>query len=578
MAATTTPDYTASNEEPTRQESVPLAGLSKRHRHVVAVGECTEAARGARELRYTAVADESHRRAKLLLRVAHGEMPPYTEGEPAEVRMARIKLHGLAPHQGKRGDLLADSLAISYGLTRTVDGHREKVRDYRTARTALLSRARVYERKARGQHERIKKVLACKTEAYELVGNPMCPACAEEVKNQMLTRCEGWRYCMPCRSERCREYRARLNEAIEQARIKHERKLSGWRRWSEKMLTITIPHSGSSAYDLAKLQKSWAKGKFLSRLKNWFTPHSCKRCRSSTKHAWMRPSSDVRIKDGLPFARVLELTGSDGGHAHAHVWMMTPYLPHWVLRTLLGFSMQDIAVTSDDGWLLDDSPSPARAVMRGSREAAIPVRAVKDVMADPGVMPPGPLCKAYGDDVRSRRCEHPSCRSIRQKRLKASAEIRALAFFRNKKLAFLPWPVLDIREAYGEVGNEIAKYMTKDAERDPVTRELHMVEPAVYAEIVEATEERRMVCVSRYFWVKHEPKLCECCGWGRLRSPIRSQRASELPPGPRGPPLPYIQEAQLFAPPRHSADPREQSERRAHTVSELHRALAVPSC
>jgi hypothetical protein len=141
--------------------------------------------------------------------------------------------------------------------------------------------------------------------------------------------------------------------------------------------------------------------------------------------------------------RVIEVTpGQTGGHAHLHVWALAPYLPHAILRVL---------------W--------ARAI--GAR-ATVPTRTLE-------------ACKL---DVRSER------------------ELLAM----NVDPERVPWPVVDIRAAHGDPGNELVKYLIKDIVDD------ELIEPEAFARIYASLEARRTAVASRAFWLPDEACICGECG------------------------------------------------------------------
>jgi len=341
-------------------------------------------------------------------------------------------------------------------------------------RSALLSRARWHRRRARGERERLARVLACKTTHYTL----RCPGCFQADETQRPIRCEAWRYCVSCRGSRCRDYRERIDQAMQQARTQYQRELSCPNaRWSEKMLTVTVPHSGDVQRDLETLHATWRR--FWRELRKWFR------------------AGDSRARRPLPFVRIFEVTRSDGGHAHCHVWMLTPYVPAHVLRVLWG------------------------TALRGATHCpVVSVHEARELVLA-GLV--GPVCAA--------RCTHKSCGRLTRLRRLALRELVELASYRNKPLAFLPWPVLDVRAAYGEHGAELVKYLTKD-----IGASGELLDCGEYAAIIESTEGRRLVTAAIRFWVAVQPFACQCgCAIAPLREPV--ERSRSLPAGgPRGPP------------------------------------------
>jgi hypothetical protein len=141
--------------------------------------------------------------------------------------------------------------------------------------------------------------------------------------------CDHWRLCVHCRGRRKRKYQARftLGRELILKRLhaytnRRTRRREG--RWSEKMITLTVPHSGSPSRDIAELRRAMP---YLWR---------------SLGRYFQRRGGDAWTHDDwrkVGFWRSLEATASDGGHAHYHVWLCCPFVPqrllaHWWARAL----------------------------------------------------------------------------------------------------------------------------------------------------------------------------------------------------------------------------------------------------
>lgn len=320
------------------------------------------------------------------------------------------------------------------------------------------SRVAWHEGRARAELERLERVQACGTGVTSMG----CRSCGTLTGETRQTRCGAWRYCLTCRGERCSDYRARLQASIESARRVWSREMSRRTglRWGERFLTLTVPHSGSAARDFRTLHRAWRV--FRRSLGRWLRKH-----RGLTKQQSRR----------WPYARVLEITGSDAGHSHAHVWMLTPYLPQPVLAVL---------------W--------ARAL----HSDYVPVRPLTEVIAEMEVL----------SDIRFQR---------------DLVDLETVSRWRRKPLRYLPWAVVDVRKASGDIGCELVKYLTKD-----IGPSGELTDPFVYAQLIEATEGVRMVCAAIEFWL---PSDCQCCeGCGRtlelvtLTPADRSYRSRAPPP------------------------------------------------
>lgn len=288
---------------------------------------------------------------------------------------------------------------------------------------------RWHEGRANGQLERIDRVEDCGSTHYQLA----CKSCGVVAEHVHDRTCSSWRYCVECRGRRARQYRERIGEAREQwlARKRaYER---------ERFLTVTVPHCGIAG-DVRTLLKSWER--FTRGVRRWLRK---------------------RGTPQLAYVRALEITPSDGGHAHMHAWVGSPFLPHAVLRVLWGR-----ALSSD----------------------VVPVRPIAEVLAElPDERSRGELLRVAG--WRGKRACDGSCY------LRSST--------RCKRRHWVPWPVLDIRAAYGDVADELVKYLIKDVDQG------ELVDPLTAANLIEATEGVRVVAASRGYWVVVAVQCCEHC-------------------------------------------------------------------
>ena len=460
------------------------------------VGEHTLAARLARAAAHDEIAAVARERADWLRRMAGWDSSIVPNWAMADSTLNALGFEALAgmlercdaattAGREARGEALAELASRSAGY-----------RDHHAERSALFSLATWHERRGRGERARIEKVESCQTQGYVR----QCPDCGTvDGVEVLLERCQSWRYCVACRGAHCAEFRERFDESAKQMRAVYAYELARpWRRWSEKMHTLTVPHSGSAPKDFALLIHAWRR--YSRRIREWLA------------------SRDTRVKHygmPLPYLRVMELTGSDAGHAHMHCWWLSPFLPHWVARVEWGKSLAYSDVVY------------------------VPVKHIDDAIAECSL--PGPVCEVVQVLERGRlvleRCSHASCKQLRRHNERAERELRELAVVgHGRRIQWLPWPVVDVREADTGVGSELVKYLTKDL--GPTGAK---VDPFEYAQLVEATEQRRMICSSLGFWLALPPVVCECCERSYLRVPVVGARLA--PGGPRGPPLQYIQEA-----------------------------------
>ena len=136
-------------------------------------------------------------------------------------------------------------------------------------------------------------------------------------------RCGHWRVCRRCLKRRQKAlgegvqaqralalavYRDRLN--------KHYAGQEG--RWSERLVTLTIPHSGDLGRDVKALPEAW-------RL---------------VEAPWRRHLRARGLRESQVYVRAIEV--ASGGHAHLHVWVLGPYVEHAVLRSWWGAALEKL--------------------------------------------------------------------------------------------------------------------------------------------------------------------------------------------------------------------------------------------
>lgn len=271
--------------------------------------------------------------------------------------------------------------------------------------------------RARGQRDRQDRVERCGDHDVVVV----CTSCGQTRGEPHAARCGGWRYCADCRGRRASRYR----EAIDLATERWSAQAARYER--ERFLTLTIPHSGDVASDTRELVAAWSR--FCRGLRRWL-----RRTRGIRRH--------------VAYVRALEITTSDGGHAHLHAWIGSPYLPHAVLRVLWG------------------------RALHGSH---VPVRLLSDVLSD----------------------QHDP---------RAIEELLEVAGWRGRRdVRYVPWPVLDVRAVpAGSVSAELAKYLVKEMTDGELS------DPELVGRAIEASEGIRCLGASRHLWVAVPIELCDC--------------------------------------------------------------------
>jgi hypothetical protein len=95
--------------------------------------------------------------------------------------------------------------------------------------------------------------------------------------------------------------------------------------WRERFLTMTLPHSGDVERDVRALPLAWLT--FRKALWEFFR----------YEHGL---DSDLLAR--VAFMRVLEVTPGRiaDGHAHLHVYLFLPYVPHELARHLWGTALR----------------------------------------------------------------------------------------------------------------------------------------------------------------------------------------------------------------------------------------------
>jgi hypothetical protein len=186
----------------------------------------------------------------------------------------------------------------------------------------------------------------------------------------------------------------------------------------------------------------------------------------------------------IAFVRVIEVTpGDDGlGHAHLHVYMLSPYVPHEYARHLWGKALAAFGYH-------------------------VPTRAVDVVL----------------NEARS-----PFAR----------AQLERLLVTRRgpkgRPLTEVAWPVVDFRKARGNIEQELVKYLVKDAELEH--DRINLVDPVLMARIYQGLEGVRTLATSRHFFVPDD-RVCACDQCGSTRLNTRSQRVESsggAEPCPKG--------------------------------------------
>lgn len=319
------------------------------------------------------------------------------------------------------------------------------------------SAAHWHRTRAAGQQRRFEAVAECGQR--ELV--VQCQDCGHSAR-RLEARCGHYRLCVACRAQRANNYRTKFGPARSRAlRQTTDLRRSGapGGEWGERFITLTLPHSGDVRRDLRTLPIAW------------------RRVRASL-WAFFKDEHhfDSELLKRIAYMRVTEVTpGTDGdGHAHLHVYMLSPYIPHELVRHLWG------------------------KAIRASRYDP-PTRLLEDVLAE----------------ARSERSRAQLARVLVTRR-----------GANGRPLLQVDWPVADIRATFGDIENELVKYLVKDAEFEDGS--LRLVDPDLYARIYEGLEGVRTIATSRHFFLP-EDRTCACTECGSTRVSTKLAKPEEPP-------------------------------------------------
>lgn len=283
----------------------------------------------------------------------------------------------------------------------------------------------------------------------------VCSSCGEE-RRRAPKLCGAARLCLRCRRKRAEIYQRRFAEARAPA-LRAARAAGLMRRgapggaWGERFVTLTVPHSGDPAEDAREATRAWAR--LLRRLRDHW--REVLEEDTSEGHArWL-------VREHVRYLRALEATPGtdDRGHAHLHIYLLSPYVAQPVLAHL---------------W--------ARSLSAPYRERAPEVDVAELLEATPG-----------GERQRER--------VRRVLRTRRGRHGRALVRARR--------PVVDVRRCRHRVERELVKYLVKDAQW--VHGTLVHADPDAFGRLYAALDGRRTVVASRGWLRRHRLEACPCC-------------------------------------------------------------------
>ena len=305
--------------------------------------------------------------------------------EYAEPSMDKIK--GLEPltaafremhataHDAKRGAAKA---------TRAEWAASETPGEYSEARRNVIATAEStavwHERRARGQRERFERVAACGSKK----GLSSCSGCGG--MHEFTVGCGVNRLCETCGTKSAMKRRARFSlaragrvqEASRDGLFRRrrngimvpryvERHPFGLGRFTEKMLTFTVPHFGEAIE---------AVGERINAIFDAWRVFS----RRLQAYLRRRKKWDPLGARSLWLHRAFEWTpGSDGrGHPHFHVWMLAPFVNVPRIREMWTDALEESGVELEGATAVVNvatfetlSPAAAREIIKGGAKQAI---------------------------------------------------------------------------------------------------------------------------------------------------------------------------------------------------------------
>jgi len=336
-----------------------------------------------------------------------------------------------------------------------------------------------HHQRATAQLERFERLSDCGTESRVT----SCD-CGDRPDTRIDLWCDHWRLCLACKGRRCKRYRARF-ERGRQAMLQRFAWETNKRAnaWTEKMLTVTVPHSGSVVQDVCALIEAWPR--FRGRVGRFLAKRGVAKWRE------------------VPYWRSLEVTRSDQGHAHFHAWLLSPFLPQRLIAHYWGASLPEgYRSRLPTVRLLDvlrDSPARDHEALRKAAFVDAPFRlAVRESDA-----------RARAAKARWRSKPDDSFRLLRKNQARERAELL------RDDCSLLYAPVLDIRKADAGTAAELVKYIVKDFLADDAGN-LSPLDAEEYAGIYAALTGVRVLSTSPHWMVDalddEGREWCPCCG------------------------------------------------------------------
>lgn len=242
---------------------------------------------------------------------------------------------------------------------------------------ALVTRELWHRRRSRGQRHRFNRVRGCGARVFVAT----CRGCGH-AREPRPEGCGVARVCMRCSLSNAKERRARFGRArgrviLDSVRAGLTRRVRKNGRYTEKMLTLTVPHAMLA--ECTGLVREKATSDLEARIVALFA-------------AWPRFLRFVnrafkkRNEPWVKYHRAFEWTPGNSdthGHPHFHVYLWCPFIPFDLLRGWWGQALSDVgfpvAIDEDGrfvtsvriGMVKDFDHQMVTELMKGGKRAAL---------------------------------------------------------------------------------------------------------------------------------------------------------------------------------------------------------------
>lgn len=247
----------------------------------------------------------------------------------------------------------------------------------------VADKTKWYRDRERAQRERIDRVHACGANLLQII----CQGC--ERKHERAQGCRYGLLCVYCRGLIAAEKRSKFLQArdlwlAELNKIGLLGEGAGAKRYSEKMLTLTVPHlpTDTVVERIERVFEVWSQ--FRRKLKKWFRERRIKRAHYYRVFEWTLGEAD------------------DIGNPHLHVWLLCPFLDRERLTLMLRDALNAV------GCGVEHPVLDIRAVKDGPGGAYELIKYLtKDITASGEKVPPNIYAQVL-EAVEARRLTQPS--------------------------------------------------------------------------------------------------------------------------------------------------------------------------